>query len=117
MTTIKNGIPGLGIALLLSSCSVQQFAVNTETKPFERGGKVWGEKMEKCGPDGWKSDFRKDYDLHLLGINVRKSNVEILKEELGTNAYTIETKSNIIVQLLTLGIVDYKIVKVIKRHS
>jgi len=36
-------------------------------------------------------------------------------EELKATAYTIETKSNLFIQLLTFGIVDYKIVKVIKR--
>lgn len=35
------------ICLSISSCSVQQFAVNTETQPFENGGKVFGEKTKK----------------------------------------------------------------------
>lgn len=40
-----------------------------------------------------------------------------MAEELNANSYTIETKSNLIVQLLTFGIADYKIVKVIKREN
>jgi len=115
MAIVKKIFLGLGITLLTASCSVQQFAVNTNTQPFERGGKVWGEKTQKCGIDGWKCEFRKDNDLHLLGINANKSNVKKMVEELKATSYTIETKSNLFIQLLTFGIVDYKIVKVIKR--
>jgi len=115
MTTIKKIFVGLGVTLLIAFCSVQQFAVNTNTQPFGRGGKVWGEKTQKCGIDEWKCEFRKDNDLHLLGINANKSNVKKMVEELKATSYTIETKSNLFIQLLTFGIVDYKIVKVIKR--
>lgn len=117
MTTIKKIFFGLSITLLTTSCSVQQFALNTNTKPFEKGGKVWGEKTQKCGKGGWKLEFKKDYDFHFLGINIRQSNAKQMAEELKANSYTIETKSNLIVQLLTLGIADYKIVKVIKREN
>jgi len=48
MTTIKKIFVGLGVTLLNTSCSVQQFAVNNNTQPFERGGKVWREKTQKC---------------------------------------------------------------------
>ena len=34
-----------------------------------------------------------------------------------SDSYTIETKSNIIIQILTFGLADYKIVKVIKRDK
>ncbi len=117
MTTTKKVLLGLSITLLTASCSVQQFAVNTNTKPFENGGKIWGEKTEKCRTNSWKLSSKKDYDLHLLGINIKKSNVKKMAEELNTNSYTIETKSNLIIQLLTFGIADYKIVKVIKREN
>lgn len=40
-----------------------------------------------------------------------------MAEELNVNSYTIETKSNLIVEFLTFGIADYKIVKVIKRKN
>lgn len=100
----------------LCSCAVQQFAVNTQVQPFERGGRVWGEKMKKCGPEGWTSEFKKDYDLHVLGINVRKSDVARMVTELKTSTYTIETKSNLIVLWLSCGLVDYKVVRVIKRE-
>ena len=38
-------------------------------------------------------------------------------EELNADAYTVETKSNLFIQLITLGMVDYKVVKVIKREN
>lgn len=104
-------------AAIVSSCSVQQFAVNTKTVPFQKGGKVFGERLEKCGDNGWKSEFRKDKDIHLLGINIRKSNVEAMVGKLKAAHYTIETKSNLIISFITFGIVDYKIVKVIKREN
>lgn len=116
MKTIKKIVLGLNLTLLTASCSVQQFAVNTNTKPFEKGGRLWGEKMQKCGINGWKSEFKKDGDLHVLGINVKKSNVKKMAEELNAASYTIETKSNLIVDVITFGIADYKIVKVIKRE-
>lgn len=99
----------------MSSWSVQQFAVNTQTEPFQNGGKIWGERVEKCGKNGWTSEFRKDKDIHLIRINIRKSNVAAMVEELKVSNYTIETKSNLIISFITFGIVDYKIVKVIKR--
>lgn len=97
-----------GVALL-SSCSVQQFAVNTQVSPFQNGGKVWGEKTKGV-------EFKKDWDLHLLGINIRNSDAKKMAEELGTKSYTIESKSNILVNIITGGIADYKVVKVIKRE-
>jgi hypothetical protein len=114
---MKKLVFGLITTAMMSSCSVQQFAVNTQNQPFKNGGKVWGERVEKCGENGWKSEFKKDKDIHLIGINVRKSNVSAMVEELNAVHYTIETKSNLIVQFLTFGIVDYKIVKVIKRDN
>ena len=76
-----------------------------------------GEKTQKCGAGGWKLKYKKDYDLHLLGINIKKSNAKKMAEKLNANSHTIETKSNLFVQLLTFGIDDYKIVKVIKREN
>jgi hypothetical protein len=105
----------ISLMAMLSSCSVQQFPVNTQTQAFQNGGILWGERTGKCGEDAWKAEFKKDKDIHLLGINVRKSNVSSMVEELNAMHYTIETKSNLIVQFLTFGMVDYKIVKVIKR--
>lgn len=100
----------LGSLIFLSSCSVQQFAINTQTKPFENGGKVFGEKTKEL-------TFKKSKDIHLLGINVKKSDAQSMAKELEASAYTIETKSNLLVEFLTFGMVDYKIVKVIKRKK
>jgi hypothetical protein len=105
---IKKVLLGLLVCMSISSCSVQQFAVNTETQPFENGGKVFGEKTKEL-------TFKKTSDLHLLGINVKESNVEALVKDLNTEKYTIETKSSLWLQILSLGMVDYKTVKVIKR--
>ncbi len=114
---MKKVLFGLLATAIMSSCSVQQFAVNTETEPFQNGGKVWGEKTEKCDTSRWQAQYRKDRDLHLLGINVKKSNVQKMVEELNATSYTIETKSNLIIRLLTFGIFDHKTVKVIKREN
>lgn len=98
------------LSLALSSCSVQQFGVNTNTQPFENGGKFFGEKTKDL-------IFEKTSDLHLLGINVKESNVEELVEELDAKRYTIETKSSLWLQIISLGIADLKTVKVIKREE
>lgn len=84
--------------------------MNTEIQQFENGGKVFGEKTKVL-------TFKKSSDLHLLGINVQESNVKALARELDAEKYTIETKSSLWLRILTLGIVDLKTVKVIKREE
>lgn len=101
---------GIGMALWLSSCSVQQFAVNTQTKPFQQGGKVFGEKTDSL-------EVARAADWHVIGINVKNSNVDELVQQLDAKAYTIETKSNLWLNLVSLGMVDYKVVTVIKRDN
>jgi hypothetical protein len=108
--SIKKVLLGMLVCLSISSCSVQQFAVNTETKPFENGGKVFGEKTKEL-------TFKKTSDLHILGINVKESNVQALVSELEAEKYTIETKSSLWLRILSLGTVDHKTVKVIKRKE
>lgn len=95
--------------MLMMSCSVQQFSVNSNIKPFENKDKIYGEKTEN-------KVFEKTSDLHVLGINVKNNEVEKLVKKMKVSSYTIETKSNMWLKLLTLGIVDYKIVKVISRE-
>lgn len=107
---IKKVLFGMLICMSISSCSVQQFAVDTETQPFENGGKVFGEKTKEL-------TFKKTNDLHILGINVKESNVETLVKELNAKKYTIETKSTLWLRILSLGMVDRKTVKVIKRED
>ena len=85
MTRIKKIVLGLSISLLASSCSVQQFAVNTNTKLFEKSSKLWGEKTQRCGASGWKLEYKKDYDFHLLIVNIKKSNAKKMAEELNAN--------------------------------
>lgn len=105
---IKKALFGMLVCISITSCSVQQFAVNTETQPFENGGKVFGEKTNELS-------FKKTSDLHVLGINVKEGNVKALVGELDAKNYTIETKSSLWLRILSLGIVDLKTVKVIKR--
>jgi len=107
---IKKVILVMLVVISITSCSVQQFGVNTATQPFENGGKVFGEITKEL-------TFKKTSDLHVLGINVKESNVEALVEELDAEKYTIETKSSLWLRILSLGIVDLKTVKVIKREK
>ncbi|MGF1924646.1 MAG: hypothetical protein ACQUHE_10745, partial [Bacteroidia bacterium] len=102
-------------AFLVSSCSVQQFAVNTDVKPFQNGGRVWGERVKKGGETPWKLTYKKDSDFHIVGINLKQADAKKMADEMNAVSYTIETKSNIVVEILTFGLADYKIVKVIKR--
>ncbi|WP_157433301.1 hypothetical protein [Adhaeribacter aquaticus] len=110
MKNFKKLLFGPVIILAFSSCSVQQFAVNTMVQPFENGGKIFGEKTQG-------KEFAKSGDLHILGFNIQASNTNELVQSLNANSYTIESKSNLYLYLLTGGIVDYKIVKVIKRTN
>jgi hypothetical protein len=96
------------LLLAFSACAVQQFPVNTETKPFDNGGKIVGE----CSKD---LEYAESYDLHFLGMNVTNSDTGAMARELGASAYTIETKTNVWVKIISFGLLDYKIVKVIKR--
>ncbi len=98
------------VGIAVTSCSVQQFSVNTETQPFENGGKIFGEKTRDL-------EYKKTSDLHIIGINVQKSDVGKVVKEMKTNSYTIETKSNLWLNILTMGLVDYKVVKVINREN
>ena len=45
--TIKKVVFGLLICISITSSSVQQFAVNTETQPFENGGNVFGKNTKE----------------------------------------------------------------------
>jgi hypothetical protein len=89
---------------------VQQFAVITKTEPFENGGKVFGEKTKEL-------TFIKTSDLHVLGINVKESHVKAIVDRKHADKYTIETKSSLWLRILSLGMVDHKTVKVIKREE
>lgn len=117
MKSVKLFIASSFFSFLISSCSVQQFGVNTTTMPFQNGGRVWGEKTEKYGKDSVRLTRKKQNDLHVFGINVKNSDVKKMVDELNAKSYTIETKSNLWLYILTCGIVDSKIVKVIKREN
>ncbi len=101
---------GMLVAMTLVSCSVQQFGVNTKTAPFENGGKVFGEKTTHL-------TFMKSGDLHLFGVNLKESNVDELVQEMEVDKYTIETKSNLLLRVISMGVLDYRTVKVIEREK
>lgn len=107
---IRKTLFGLTFTLLLASCSVQQFPVNTHVQPFQNGGKVFGEKTKG-------KEFAKSGDLHVLGYNLINSDSQEMADRLGITSYTIETKSNLLLEILTCGIVDYKVVKIIRREN
>lgn len=108
--TIKKTLLGLTLTMSLASCSVQQFAVNTTVQPFEKGGKLIGEKTQG-------KNIVKSGDLHVLGFNLINSDTQKMAEALNATSYTIETKSNLILDILTCGMVDYKVVKLIRREN
>lgn len=98
------------ILLVMNACSVQHFPVNTKVQPFEHGGHLTGEKIK-----GKK--IAKGKDVHVFGINVKNSNSLKMADSLKLSSYTIETKSNIWINILTCGIVDVKVVTLIARDN
>ena len=107
---------GLGLVLLIQSCSVEQFAVNTKVESFENGGRILGESTK-----GLKRnvDFNKSTTLFVLGINLLSDyEIEEMAKKIGAEHYTIETKRYLVGNLcryFTGGLVDAKRVTVFKR--
>jgi len=50
-------------------------------------------------------------------MNIKKSDVQKMVDELNATSCTIVRKSNLVIKLLTLGIANYNLVKVIKRKN
>ncbi len=103
----------VALSAMLSSCAVQQISVNSEVQPFQNGGKVFGEKTKG-------KTINKSGDLFILGINVMNCNTQKMAKEIDANHYTVETKQNIVsyaISMFTNGLIDYKVVKVIKRDK
>jgi len=103
----------LALSAMLSSCSVQQFSVNSEIQPFQNGGQVFGEKTKG-------KTINKSGELFILGINIINCNTQEMAKEIDANHYTIETKQNIVsyaTSVFSGGLIDYKAVKVIKRDK
>lgn len=101
------------LVALLSNCSVQQFPVNTKTQPFAHGGNAFGEQTRN-------QNFKKRRDFFVVGINVVHPSTEQMAKDINATAYTIETKANFFTYLVnygTFGVLNYKIVKVIKRDN
>ena len=113
MKKIKILTSVIAISILITSCSVQQFAVNTEVQPFQNGGTIFGEKTRG-------KIIKKSGDFFVIGINVMNCNTAQMAKEIDAKSYTVETKSNLLSLVLlglTGGIIDYKTVKVIKRDK
>ena len=103
---------------LLNSCAVQQFQVNTQTKDFENGGRVFGEKTSKLEKN---KDYTKSGTLFILGVNAMSDETTLeMAKKINAENYTIETKNNflsILVAGFTSNLIQYKVVKVIKRNK
>ncbi len=109
---------GFGFALVLQSCMVEQFSVNTTTESFQNGGKLFGESTK-----GLKNnvDYTKSTTIFVLGVNI-ESDYEIneMAKKIGAEHYTIETKRYLIGNLcryFTGSLVDAKRVTVFKREE
>ncbi len=110
---MKKHLLTLACAAMLCSCGVQQFAVNTQIKPFANGGIVFGEKTRGL-------EVAKKRDWFVLGINVHNADTKKMAQELNATSYTIETKGNFFTwafRYITFGIGNYRVVKVIKRPN
>lgn len=115
---MKKLILGLAVASAIQSCAVQQFPVNTKVEPFQNGGRVFGEKTMKLKKG---EDYARSGTIFVIGINViSDSKTDEMAKKINAQHYTIETKSNVLSTLcsyFTGGIVNYKVVKVIKRSE
>lgn len=103
----------LGIIAIMGSCAVQQFPVNTKTQPFDNGGTVFGEKTKG-------KEYKKAREFFIIGINVSSCDTKHMAEQIKADHYTIETRHTFwsgLVYYVTFSLVDYKIVKVIKREN
>jgi hypothetical protein len=110
------GLAVVAMAMFLSSCQVQQFSVNSETAPFENGGRVLGES--KSGLKNGQ-DYVTSGTLYILGINILEdSPTDKMAQKIGAERYTIETKRNVLsysVAVFTGGLVGYSKTTVFKR--
>ena len=102
----------------LNSCSVQQFAVNTEVTPFQNGGKIKGENTKRLVKN---VDYMKSPVFYVIGINVSPElQVESMAKKLKAEHYTVQTRTtfgSLLLSGLTGGLVSHSQIKVIKRDK
>jgi hypothetical protein len=114
----KTILTGAIALVMLNSCGVQQFQVNSETKDFENGGRVFGEKTKELKKD---KDYSKSGTFFIIGINaMNDAKTQEMAKKINADKYTIETKNNLLSVLISgisNGIFQYKVVKVIKRNK
>lgn len=106
------------VVVAISSCTVQQHAVNTSVEPFQNGGRLFGESTKglKRG-----TDYKVSTTLYVLGINLLsdKPTIEMVKD-LGAEKYTIQTKATVlgwVCMYATGGIINSTKTTVFKRSE
>jgi hypothetical protein len=105
-----------GLSIMLQSCMVEQFSVNSKTEAFQNGGRIFGESTKGMKKN---EDYTRSSTLFIVGINVMSDyEVSEMAKKIGAEHYTIETKRDILGNLcryLTGGLVDGRRVTVFKR--
>jgi hypothetical protein len=106
------------VVIAISSCTVQQHAVNTSVEPFQNGGRLFGESTKglKRG-----ADYKVSSTLYVLGINLLSDKPTIeMANELGAEKYTIQTKATVlgwVCMYATGGIINSTKTTVFKRSE
>ena len=113
---MKKVLLEFGVFVLLQSCMVEQFSVNTKTESFQNGGRVFGETTKGLKKN---QDYTRSTTLFVIGINVL-SDYEIneMAKKIGAEHYTIESKRYLIgnfCKYFTGGLIDGRRVTVFKR--
>ena len=115
---MKKTISFIAAISLFTSCSVQQFAVNTDVKPFQNGGKIKGENTKKMEKN---EDYVKGGTFYIIGINISPElQVQTMAKTLNAEHYTVQTRKtfgSLLLQSLSGGLVSHTQTKVIKRDK
>lgn len=96
-------------AIVLSSCGVQQFHVNSNYS---------GVSNPLFGENTFRKECIKSGDVFIFGINTTNQDTQEMANLMNADSYTIETKYNVvsvILPSLTFGIIGYKRITVFKR--
>lgn len=113
---MKKLLFGLGVLMMLQSCMVEQFSVNTKTESFQNGGRLFGESTKGLKKN---EDYTRSHTLFVIGINaISDYEINEMAKKIGAEHYTIETKRYLIGNLcryFTVGLVDGRRVTIFKR--
>jgi hypothetical protein len=105
------------LGLIIGSCSVQQFAVNTTVKPFQNGGVVFGESVKGLKRN---KDYTTGAAMYVLGINILRDDPAEMADFIKAEKYTIETRRYFVgdwLRVLTGGIISASKITVLKREE